>query len=151
MLPTIRMKTAASVGDFARWANADAGTRRNAAPSSVDLTIHAVGVRAVARRLVARTEHLLDRVQEPFLALSPGFGQTGGGRRREPAERLAPLGEVLVVPERLVEAHRFAPVRQRKRRIDSFRLAKRHDGVVIFEAVKEQYAADERRLRRRRA
>src|SRR6185369_4313992 len=42
MLPTIRMNTAASAGDFARWAKAAIGTSSTAAPSNADFIVRIV-------------------------------------------------------------------------------------------------------------
>ena len=58
---------------------------------------------------------------------------------------------IFVKPQRLIEGHRLAPVRQRKRRIDLLRGAKRVDGLFVAEAMQPQHAANEVRLRRRRA
>ena len=112
---------------------------------------HAIGVGAVARRLVAVAEQALDRVEIRLLARGRRLRLPRGRRRRQPAERRARLGEVLVEPQRLVVGERFAPVRHREAGIGLLRLPEAVDRVVVLEAVEKQHAADERRLRLRRS
>ena len=110
---------------------------------------HAIGVGAVARRLWRRRRTAARRRRDsPFRARSaPSPGAPRGSRARR-AERGARLVEILVQPERLVVAERFAPVGHREAGIGLLRLAERRDRVVVLEAVKQQHAAHERRLRR---
>src|SRR5881396_30163 len=56
---------------------------------------------------------------------------------------------LLVPPERLVVRQRLAPVRHREPGIDALCLAEGFNRVVVLEAVKQEHAAYERRLRLR--
>ena len=66
------------------------------------------------------------------------------------ASAARPLRDFLEKPQRLAEAHRLAPVRQRERRIDLLRRPKRVDRVFVAEAMQPRDAAKEVGLRRRR-
>ena len=79
------------------------------------------------------------------------FASRAVERRRDLLEdRLGRL-RVLLRPQRMVVAHRLAPVRHRERGIDLLRALERHRGFVELEAVQALHAFEERRLRRRRA
>ena len=54
---------------------------------------------------------------------------------------------VLLRPQRMVVAHRLAPVRHRERRIGFLRALERDGGFVELEAVEVLHAFDERGLR----
>src|SRR5262249_43390341 len=109
---------------------------------------HPIRVRAIARGFCTVAEEPFDGVEISLLAIGWRLRLTVRARRRQPPERRAGLVHVLVVPERLVVAHRLAPVRQGESGVEALRLPERGDRIVVLEAVKQQHAADERRLGR---
>jgi hypothetical protein len=112
---------------------------------------HASRVGPIARGFVPIAEQRLDRSEVGLLARRRRLRLPRRGGGRQTIQRRTRLVDALVVPERLIVAERLAPVRQRKAWIDALRLAERRNRIVVLEAVEEQHAADERRLRGGRA
>ena len=74
---------------------------------------HTIGVRAIARRLVAAAKEDLDGIEVRLLPLGWCLGQSRVASRRQLRQRPARLVQILVEPERLVVAHRLAPIGER--------------------------------------
>ena len=109
---------------------------------------HRVRVGVVARELVARrVEEDVDRLQERFLLRQLRLRLARVGRRRDLLEDLLRRLGILLRPQRMVEAHRLAPVRHREGRVGLLRALERVRGFVELEAVQILHALDERRLR----
>ena len=70
-------------------------------------------------------------------------------RRRQPLHRLARGGDVLLGPERVVVAHRLAPVSEREVRVGLLRFAEGLGREVELEVVVRLHAGEERTLRGR--
>ena len=109
---------------------------------------HHVRVRDVARELVAgaEIEHVL-RLEERLLLRQLGLGQPRLVRRRQPLEHRLRLVEVLLRPQRMVVAHRLAPVGHRELRVGGLRLLERHGRLVELEVVQGLHAREEGVLR----
>ena len=109
--------------------------------------LHGCRVRFVPRELVARAEQDVHRFDE--LALLPGrrFRGALGGRPCQPPEHTARGSQVLCRPERMVVAHRLAPVREREGGIGFLRLAEGVGRQIELEVVQRLGPREERRLR----
>ena len=89
------------------------------------------------------------RLEERLLLGQLRLGDARLVRRREPIERLLRRLEILLRPERMVVAHRLAPVGHGEVRVGLLRLLERLRGFVELEVV-ERLDADEERLLRGR-
>jgi hypothetical protein len=85
---------------------------------------------------------------QALLARRRPRGARGGGRR-ETIEHLARGGLVLLCPQRMIEAHRLAPVAESEIGIGLLGLLKRLGGDVEFE-IEERLDPGEKRFLRRR-
>jgi hypothetical protein len=105
---------------------------------------HGLRVRLVALELVAgAVEQAVRRRQERLLDWQRRFRGTRFGRRCEFLEHCARRLEILLRPERVVVAHRLAPIGEREISVDSSCLAERDRGFIELEAVQCFDAFDE--------
>ena len=113
---------------------------------------HGVGVGVVARELVAwRVEQPIGGADEGLLLGRAGLCDSALQRRRDLLERALSGLRVLLRPQRVVVAHRLAPVGHHEVRIRLLRALERLGGLVELEAVKVLHAFEKRRLRAGRA
>jgi hypothetical protein len=113
---------------------------------------HRVRVRLIARELVARrVEQLIDGFDVRLLLRQLCLREPAIECRRELAERLFRRVDIYLRPERMVVAHRLAPIGERESRIRLLGFPERFGRLVELEAVKVLHAFDERGLRRRGA
>ena len=104
-------------------------------------------IRDVAGQLVAgAVVERLHRLEERLLLGQLRLGQPGLVRRGQLLERLLGLVEILLRPERMVVAHRLAPVGEREVRVGLLRLLEGDGGLVELEAVQRLDAGEERLL-----
>ena len=102
----------------------------------------------VAGQLVARAVvERLHRLEERLLLGQLGLGQPGLVRRGQLLERLLGLVEILLRPQRMVVAHRLAPVGEREVRVGLLRLLEGDGRLVELEVVQRLDAGEERLLR----
>ena len=111
-----------------------------------------LGVCGVARELLAGRviEHVNGADEGLFLG-QLHLGQPLLQRGRNFLEDRLGRFRVLLGPQRMVVAHRFAPVRHHERGIDFLRALERHRGFIKLKAVKALDAFQEGRLRGGRA
>ena len=116
--------------------------------------LHGRRVQDVARVFVARAVQHVDRFDEIALLAGRCFRGARRGRRREALEDFPRRGDVLLRPERMIEAHRLAPIGKHERRIRFLRFAEGIGSRVELEVVQRFHAGEERALcgplRRRR-
>ena len=107
-----------------------------------------LGVRAVARELVVgAVVEEIDRLEQGALLRQSRFRDARCACRCERFEHALSGLAVLLRPERVVVAHRLAPVGEREARVEGFGFAKRDGGFVELEAVQRFDAFEEFRLR----
>ena len=124
--------------------------RRNLVIARVLLvqSFHRRGIGDVARVLVARAEQHVDRLDEPSLAACRRLCGAPGRGRCQPLEHPAGRSDILLRPQRMVVAHRFAPVGEREPRIALLRLAEGLGGRVELEIVQRFHPDEKSALRR---
>jgi hypothetical protein len=84
----------------------------------------------------------LDRAQIVFFPLGLGFSQPFFWSGREFLQRVASGAAILLLPDRMIGRHGFAPVSHGEIWIGFFRSAKRSGGIVVFEVVKLRQSAE---------
>src|SRR5438309_519662 len=89
----------------------------------------------------------LERFDEHAFLARRRFRRPDGGRRRELLHRAARRREILLGPERMIEAHRLAPIREGEVGIRFLSLLKRFSRDLEFEVEESLDAREKRRLR----
>ena len=107
---------------------------------------HRFLVRDVPSELVSLAVEVLERFQVESLALRRGLRGPflPGGAQTE--EHRAGRGDVLLGPERMVVAHRLAPVGESETGVDLLGVLERLAGLLEPEAMERRHAAQERIL-----
>src|SRR5207248_11435122 len=100
-----------------------------------------------ARELVAGAVQRLERFDEHAFLARRLFRRPGRSRRRELLHRAARRREILLGPERMIEAHRLAPIREGEVGIRLLSLLKRFSRDIEFEVEESLDAREKRRLR----
>ena len=108
---------------------------------------HRRGVGDVALVFVAGAKQDIDRFDEAPFPAGGRFRRARRCRRRETFEHAARGCDILLRPERVIETHRFAPVREREARIGLLRVAEGFGSRIEFEIVQGLHADKECRLR----
>jgi hypothetical protein len=113
---------------------------------SVVQAFHRLDVGPLAVVITPVAEERLDAFEKAALAVRSSPGQPRGSCGPQLTEDAARCLDVARAREDGVMRQRLSPVRERKRRIDFSRAAKRLDGRVILEVVQGLHAAQEVRL-----
>jgi len=78
-----------------------------------------------------------------FLAWRWGFGLTSFGGRRQVGKNFAGSSEILLVPDRMISRHGFAPIGHREIGINFLRATEVLCSVVVFKVMELREAAQE--------
>ena len=102
-----------------------------------------LGVGEIARQLLAVAVEDLDRFEVGLLARCGRRGAPRFGSRRQLPERLTGGVQILLVPQRVIVGHRFAPGGHCEAGLDLARFLKSLARVDVLEAVQRQEPFEE--------